>query len=198
MRDKYGVHQDPHCYSDSDVLKNLLNIRDADALAEAEAEFVRFRYMEYISEAESLEDFTLDHFLKLHRVLFQDIYPWAGQLRDVDISKGDTRFCACQFIKTELVKQLARIPALLDCLDREAVVELTSDIFCEINVIHPFREGNGRSTRFFFEELLFVTGYEISWPAITQEEWIKANIEGFYGDVKGLRTIFDQAIQSRS
>jgi len=84
MRDKYGVSQDPYCYPDSDVLKNLLNLRDADALAEAESQFVRLRYMEYVSNVHVLEDFSLEHFLRLHYVLFQDIYSWAGQLRDVD------------------------------------------------------------------------------------------------------------------
>ncbi|WP_087019643.1 Fic/DOC family protein [Thaumasiovibrio subtropicus] len=195
MRDKYGVNQDPHCYPDSDVLINHLNIRDADLLAEAEVEFVRLRYMDYVSEVNALEDFTMAHFLFLHQVLFQDVYPWAGQPRDVDISKGGTRFCSCQFISTELTRQLKRLPALRDCMDRDAVVTLSADVFCEINAIHPFREGNGRSTRFFFEELLFVAGYEIVWPSISKEDWIVANIKGFNGDVKGLKDIFDQAIQ---
>ncbi|MDW6094796.1 Fic family protein [Vibrio rhizosphaerae] len=128
---------------------------------------------------------------------FQDIYAWAGQFCNIDISKGETHFCNCQFIGRELAKQLKRLPTLRECEDREAVVALTTDIFCEINVIHPFREGNGRSTRFFFEELLFVAGYEIAWPAISKETWIKANIDGFYGDLKGLNVIFDQAIQHR-
>ncbi|EPE2648936.1 Fic family protein [Vibrio furnissii] len=197
MRDKYGVNQDPYCYPGSDVLINLLNLRDADALAEAESQFVHFRYMGYVCEINALEDFTLEHFLHLHHVLFQDIYSWAGQLRDVDISKGNTHFCNCQFIGNELTKQLKRLPALRKCEDRYAAVALTADIFCEINVIHPFREGNGRATRFFFEELLFVAGYEIEWPTVSKESWIKANVDGVYGDLKGLRDIFNQAIKHR-
>jgi len=197
MRDKYGVSQDPYCYPDSDVLKNLLNLRDADALAEAESQFVRLRYMEYVSNVHVLEDFSLEHFLRLHYVLFQDIYSWAGQLRDVDISKGSTHFCNCQFLDSELAKQLKRLPTLRESEDRETLVALTADIFCEINVIHPFREGNGRATRFFFEELLFVAGYEIEWPQITKDAWTRANIDGFYGDLKSLNTIFNQAIHNR-
>lgn len=101
MRDKYGVTQDRYCYPDSDVFINLLDIHAADLLAEAEAEFTAERYRTYEAPKLALADFTLQHLKQLHRHLFQDIYAWAGEPRDVDISKGDTRFCTWARIEPE-------------------------------------------------------------------------------------------------
>ncbi|MDW6001940.1 Fic family protein [Vibrio mangrovi] len=142
----------------------------------------------------------VQYFRHLHWVLFQDVYEWAGKYRDIDISKGDSRFCHCSFIERELIQQLKRIPTLNQCVNRDAFIHLIADIFCEINIIHPFREGegegegNGRATRFFFEELVFVAGYELDWPEISKEKWIEANVHGYHGDLSLLESIFDMAI----
>ncbi|ENM5740058.1 Fic family protein [Vibrio mimicus] len=194
MRDKYGVAQDHYCYPCSNTLINLLDIRDSEKLDEAEVAFSEHRYIEYTSLISGLEDFDIGHFRHLHWVLFQDVYEWAGEVRDVDISKGNTRFCHCSFIERELIKQLERIPQLRECSDHHEFIRLIADIFCEINIIHPFREGNGRATRFFFEELVFVAGYELNWPEVSKEQWIEANEKGYLGDVSFLELIFDMAI----
>lgn len=194
MRDKYGVTQDKYCYPDSDVLVNLLNIRDADKLAEAEAEFTAHRYITYESSILTLSDFSFDHLKHLHHHLFQDLYEWAGTVRDVDISKGDTRFCTWTRIEPEAKKLFQTIPALTDHESHDKLVEKISDLFCEMNILHPFREGNGRVLRFFFEELLFTLGYDVTWPKISQQDWIDANIAGVYANLDLLKVIFSQAI----
>ncbi|WP_194091713.1 Fic/DOC family protein [Vibrio hibernica] len=194
MRDKYGVAQDHYCYPSSNTLINLLDIRDSEKLDEAEVAFSEHRYIEYSSLVSALEDFDIGHFTHLHWVLFQDVYGWAGEVRDVDISKGNTRFCHCSFIERELIRQLERIPQLREYSDRKEFIRLVADIFCEINIIHPFREGNGRATRFFFEELIFVAGYEVNWPEVSKEKWIEANEQGYLGDVSFLELIFNMAI----
>ncbi|WP_425628700.1 Fic family protein [Vibrio neptunius] len=86
------------------------------------------------------------------------------------------------------------MPQLRECSNRHEFIQLVADIFCKINIIHPFREGNGRATRFFFEELVFIAGYEINWPEISKEQWIEANEKGYHGDVSFLELIFDMAI----
>jgi cell filamentation protein len=101
MLDKYGVTHDKYCYPDSDVLINLLNICDRDVLYEAEAEFTAERYRSYVSSSLSLSDFPFEHLKHLHHHLFQDLYEWAGKSREVDISKGDTRFCTWTRIEPE-------------------------------------------------------------------------------------------------
>ena len=194
MRDKYGVAQDKYCYPDSDVLINLLNIRDSDALDEAEAEFTAERYRTYTSIQKPLSQFSFQHLKLLHYHLFQDLYEWAGQTRDVDISKGDTRFCTWTRIEPEANKLFRTIPALADCHDSDELIEKVADLFCELNLLHPFREGNGRVLRFFFEELLYTLGYDVVWPKISQQEWVNANIAGVNLDLDLLKVIFSQAI----
>lgn len=197
MRDKYGVAHDSYCYPGSDVLVNLLNIRDADELAEAEAEFTAERYRTYESRQLSLADFSFEHFQHLHHHLFQDLYEWAGKPRDVDISKGTTRFCTCSRIQPEAKKLFATIPALIHLNNQHDLVAQVADLYCEMNILHPFREGNGRVQRFFFEELLFTLGYELKWPTISKETWIDANIAGYDLNLEPLKTIFSQAVIRR-
>jgi fido (protein-threonine AMPylation protein) len=82
MRDKYGVDHDSYCYSGSDVLINLLNIKDPHELAEAETEFTAERYRTYESRQLSPQDFSFEHLQHLHHHLFQDLYEWAGKVRE--------------------------------------------------------------------------------------------------------------------
>ena len=194
MRDKYGVGHDNYCYRNSDVLINLLDIRDADALDEAEAEFTAERYRTYEPSQLPLCDFSFDHLKHLHYHLFQDLYEWAGQTRDVDISKGATRFCSWTRIEPEANKLFRAIPALADCQQHDELIEKVANLFCELNLLHPFREGNGRVLRFFFEEMLYTIGYDVTWPKISQQDWIDANIAGVHLNLNLLKVIFSQAI----
>ncbi len=194
MRDRYGVASDKYCYFDSDVLINLLNIRDFDILSEAEAEFTAERYRTYNPSQNTISDFTLEHLKHLHFHLFQDLYDWAGQTRDVDISKGETRFCTWTRIEPEAQKLFNTIPNLAQCKNYNELIEKVADLFCELNLLHPFREGNGRVLRFFFEEMLYTLGYDITWPRISRQNWIDANVAGVNLNLEPLKVIFNQAI----
>ena len=79
---------------------------------------------------------------------------------------------------------------------QQALISKVADLFCEVNLLHPFREGNGRVQRFFFEELLFALGYDVSWPRISQKHWIDANIAGVNLDLSALEAIFAKAISN--
>ncbi|RXF01040.1 Fic family protein [Pseudoalteromonas sp. PS5] len=195
MRDKYGVAQDCYCYPGSDVLINKLNITNADELSEAELEFTAFRYSEYSSTLNSLDEFNLNHLKHLHWYLFQDVYAWAGEIRTVDISKGDTRFCTCSRIDVEIKKQFQQVQALNIHAAKAEILAQLADVYCELNIIHPFREGNGRAQRFFFEELLFFLDMPANWPDISKDEWVKANIDGYYGNLNPLHHILILATQ---
>ena len=194
MRDKYGVYHDKYCYAGSDVLINLLNLRDADQLAEAEVAFTAERYRTYQSDLTSIDEFTFSHLKHLHFYLFQDLFSWAGDIREVDISKGDTRFCTVPRIEVEGEKLFQLIPSLANIDDNETFINEVASLFCEMNLLHPFREGNGRVQRFFFEEMLFVLGYDLNWPTISQQQWVEANIAGVYLDLEPLKAIFRRAI----
>ncbi|MEG0132368.1 MAG: Fic family protein, partial [Acinetobacter sp.] len=80
-------------------------------------------------------------------------------------------------------------------LEKQKLIMQLTDFYCELNVIHPFREGNGRTQRIFFEHLLAYCGYGVDWSQIeSQERWIQANVEGFYGHLDGLVQIFKECI----
>jgi len=194
MRDKYGVNQDRYCYPDSDVLRNKLNIFNGSELEEAETAFSALRYSEYSPNISSLEEFNLSHLQALHHQLFQDIYEWSGEIRTVDISKGNTRFCTCERIVDEANRQLSRITALKKISSQAELVTELADIYCELNIIHPFREGNGRAQRFFFEELMFMLNLDVRWPVISKQEWISANINGYHGNLEQLKNILAKSI----
>lgn len=195
MSDKYGVSQDPDCYPNSSVLVNKLNIRDAQELEAVEAELTQLR-------SESFEPdfaaFDLGALAAIHRHLFQDIYPWAGQLRTVDISKGNTRFCSAQYIQKEADRLLARLQSeqWLEGLALPEFVAKIADYYCELNVIHPFREGNGRTQRLFFEAIALNAGYEVDWSQVNRDEWLDANIRGYFADLAPLQAIFVRIVSS--
>ena len=191
MRDKYGVDQDPNCYPNTDTLINLLNIQSESELDEAELELTSFRLEQFTPDFSSL---TFEYLKQIHFFLFQDIYAWAGQVRTVDISKGDTRFCTTSYIEREAEKQFAKLANLdnLKGLDKDEFVEHLADFFCEMNIVHPFREGNGRALRLFCEVLAMQAGYELSWQGVSKEAWLDANIYGFNESTELLIVIFDR------
>ncbi|WP_272682124.1 Fic/DOC family protein [Providencia sp. PROV129] len=197
MRDKYGIGQDSYCYPGTDILINVLNIQDVEVLEEAETAFTTARYLSYQSELSILSQFDFSHLKFLHFYLFQDLYAWAGKVRDIDISKGNTRFCTFSRIEPEAIKLFNIIPNLECHSNLTDLIKDLAHLFCELNLLHPFREGNGRTLRFFFEEMLFVLGYDIKWPAISQQDWINANVAGVYLDLNPLIAIFTSAVKPR-
>ncbi len=195
MHDKYGVIHDPLCYPNSSILINLLDIRDADELEKVEANLTYLRAELFEPD---FSQFNLAYLCQIHYYLFQDIYAWAGILRNVDISKGQTRFCSSAFIEkesTKLFKQLADENYLIN-LSKTAFTKRLVHYFCELNVIHPFREGNGRAQRLFFEILIANAGFSVDWDLMSKHEWIQGNIAGYTGDLSLLEKLFTQIILS--
>jgi cell filamentation protein len=125
--------------------------------------------------------------------LFQDVYEWAGELRQVNISKGTSPFAHFSYLDTN-----AR--ALFAQLGQERQLRgLTPDQFAkraayylgEINVLHPFREGNGRTQRLFFTELAAQAGYMLDWARISAQQMTDASILSLmHGDNIGFEQIF--------
>lgn len=195
MVDKYGTGDDPVCYPGTSVLKNLLNIEDEDLLEEAEREISSIT----ASEIEfSPPPYDLAYLQEIHRSLFADIYTWAGDIRSVDISKGETRFCSVNRIIPEAEKLFSRLSALnyfID-LDREDLISNVAELYGDMNMIHPFRDGNGRAQRILFEHIVINSGFEISWGNIDQDEWIDANIASVNCDYAPLQAIFECCIGS--
>ena len=191
--DKYGSENDAACYPDSDVLKNSLGITEQSLLDEAESEITEIAASEIEFEP---PPYNLEYLKQIHKTLFSDIYEWAGCVRQVDISKNDTRFCNVQFIDREAAKLFDRLAEAnyLIGLDRANLLKEAAEYYGEINMLHPFREGNGRTQRILFEHLIVNAGYKISWEDIDREEWIEANIAAVYCLYDKLEAIFERCI----
>jgi len=197
MPDKYGVGDDPYCYPGTDVLRNRLNLTDACELEQVEAEITALRAQALEPQ---FERFDAARFRQIHRHLFQDIYDWAGAYRTVDISKGQTRFCTAARIEQELERLFLELEQAewLCGLPQDDLIPRVADFYCEINIVHPFREGNGRAQRLLFEELIVNAGFDIDWGLTDTDEWVRANQAGFLGDLGPLLEIFTRALYAPS
>lgn len=194
MSDKYGSGQDgQYCYPNSDVLINKLGLDNERELEAAEIALTQARIDQY---EPNFDDFSLAALQAIHFHLFQDIYYWAGEIRTVDISKGSTRFANISRIEAEgekLFRQLAQ-EGYLSSLSRAQFVERLAHYYSELNVIHPFRDGNGRTQRLMFEGICINAGFEVRWEPIGRSEWVEANINAFYGRLELLTELLDRAV----
>ena len=180
-----------YCYENSNTLRNTLGITDGDALRTAEREIAAVRILEAeLNPLRGKLDFK--HICDIHRYIFGDIYAWAGKLRTVNISKGNP-FCNANVLDlygTELFGKLKAERYLLDT-PKERITERLAYYLSEINVMHPFREGNGRTQRMFIEYLALVAGYRVDFANVTAKEMIEASVRAFNRDVTLMRGIFE-------
>jgi len=175
--------QDPYVYPGTTVLRNKLGITDGPALAQREGELAFVRTLE-LRQRPVKGRFDFAHLRALHRHIFQDIYPWAGDIRTVALSKGDTLFALPQYIQSygdQLFVQLGHESGLRG-LDHGAFAERAAYYWGEINALHPFREGNGRTQREFMTQLAREAGYILDWTKVEQEAMIEASIRSANGD----------------
>lgn len=180
MFSKYDVYttvQSLYCYPDSDVLKNKLNIRGRDELKQAEEEItVLKQYM--LIESPIKGRFTKTQLMNIHRFLFEDIYPFAGHIRREQISKGDTMFFPPHLINQELDKVFSKLhnDDMLHETDRKRQIKHLSYIMSELNIIHPFREGNGRSIRELIRCLALHYGFSLDWSRVDRDTMLYAAV----------------------
>lgn len=169
-----------YCYPGTQVLINKFDIRDGQQLNTMEREISIVKAAVLSSKVTG--KFDLEHLKSIHRFLFEDIYNWAGQIRTVDIAKGNV-FCLVQFIETQfadLYEKLKEDNFLKDESDIENVSKKISFYLSELNVIHPFREGNGRVQRIYCQQLCMNTGhFYLDFSMARENEMLEASVESF-------------------
>lgn len=161
-------------YSDRGVLINKLGVRDADLLARIEAETTFLRDAD-LKRTIMPGRFDLAHLRAFHRHLFGDVYPWAGEVRRVNIAKS-ALFASWPFIEpcaNELFEKL-REERFLSGLDRAGFPDRFAHYFAEVNALHPFREGNGRAQRAFFRQLALHAGWRVDFARLDPAEYNEA------------------------
>lgn len=190
---KYGTDNDPYCYPGTSTLINKLGIRERSLLEQAEKEITLFSANEIDF---SHPPYDLAYWQNLHKKLFSDLYDWAGELRSVNVTKSETQFCNPLYIQKEskrLFSSLSNENYYID-LNREELISKSAELFTELNLIHPFREGNGRSQRILFIHLFANCGYNIDWYYVTTDDWINANIAGVEMNYVPMTNIFDKCL----
>lgn len=171
---------DPYLYPGSLVLRNRLGITDQPRLDRVERLLVVARAAEGIPAGR----FDLDHLRAIHRHLFQDLYDWAGELRTVELAKGGSQFQFRQFIETGMADVFRRLEkmAFLRGLGRAQFSVSAGEIIGDVNYVHPFREGNGRTQLYYFEQLAEQAGHPIDLARFNPTRWIEASRAAHSGD----------------
>jgi cell filamentation protein len=189
--------EDPHADPVSGVLRNKLGLNTAAELEAAEREITHAALI-LLRETPVRPGYDLAHLLEVHRRIFGDIYAWAGQVRTVAIAKG-TMFCLPQYIKpsaTEIFRQL-RNENCLRGLERDTFIDRLTFYLGEVNAVHPFREGNGRTQRAFFEQLADDVAFPLAWQHLDADRNVSASAAIIRGDAAPMRKMLDELVQER-
>lgn len=189
------MHDKKYCYPNSNILINKKNIINAKELLEAEVLYTGIRLME-LQQTPIKGNFDLKHLCRIHKYIFQDLYSWAGKIRTIDIGKGNI-FCFVQNIYAYAEEIFEKYyPSCYAAKDsREAFVEVLTSNYADLNALHPFREGNGRTQREFAREICLRCGYVFDLSCTTHKEMLDASILSFNkADNTKLLRIFEQAV----
>ena len=189
------MHDKKYCYPNSNVLINKKNITDARELFQVEVEYAGIRLLE-LQGNPIKGNFDFKHLCKIHKYIFQDLYSWAGKIRTIDIGKGNM-FCYVQNINSyaESIFRKYFPSCYEERKKRESFIEVFADNYADLNALHPFREGNGRSQREFARELCLVCGYVFDLSVTTHDEMLEASIIAFNkADNSKLIEIFKKAV----
>ncbi|MGO4716921.1 Fic/DOC family protein [Bradyrhizobium sp. 2TAF24] len=183
----YDAVDDPYTYDGSTVLKNLLDLRTADELDAFEAEISMQRATEPLPDG----DLDFVHYCAVHHHLFQDVYEWAGQPRTVRIAKGGSPFCFPENIVSQAEKLFGelKVDNFYQGLSQKDFAERSAHFLAELNAIHAFREGNGRSQLTFFDMLATHAGYHLNMDRLDAGRMLHAMIASFDGDEMPLRDL---------
>jgi cell filamentation protein, protein adenylyltransferase len=188
---------DPYLDLQAGVLRNLLGIGEPRALRRAEADFTAVRIAQLIRNPIP-GTYDLAHLQAFHRHIFQDIYDWAGELRTVSIGRGRL-FSPPQHIEAdadELFSWLARAEHLRG-RDRDTFVDDLTELYADLNALHPFRDGNGRTQRAFLGQLALDVGHPIHWTDMDPAENVAASKAAHEGDNDPLRVLLDGLVHRR-
>ena len=197
MTDRYDTSGNPEdeYYPDTSVLINLEDIRDPDGLIRRETELQIAAYEEVFTSFDETLIPDLPFFYSLHHKMFSPLFVWAGRPRTVSISKGGTPFCAPRNIDgtmNALFSELER-ESWLGGLNLDSFLDRAAYYTCEINAVHPFREGNARAIRFYIDVLSARTrGDLFDWRQTNPKDYLQACVAGFRGDYERMKLVLQR------
>ena len=184
------------CYPDTTCLINKFNIKDDTKLSEIEAE-ITFAKAALLESTPIDKPLDFEYYKDIHRFLFEDLYDWAGQLRQVDISKKGTVFCPADKLEDLCSACFHRLSEnhYFKGLPKNKFIEEIVDLYQTTNYLHPFREGNGRTQRIFLSKLIQYNGYCFRFSRIDPDLLMVATIKAANGVTDDLYNIFRNELQ---
>ena len=189
MNNFYEPRDSIYCYPNSNVLVNKFDVRVADELFKIENDITIYKLF-ILRQKGITGNFDVAHFVSIHKFIFEDIYPFAGLYRSENIAKDNFMFANWEFIEdnmNSIFGELKRENYLKGLIKEEFAKRLTY-YMSELNVLHPFREGNGRTTREFIRQLALKNGYNLDLSRFKAEDILNASIESVV-DVDNLEEI---------
>jgi len=150
------------------LLDNKLGISDSFKLADEEEKISKKKALEMFQTGflNSLQVGSVEALIQIHKYLFEDIYEFAGQLRTVNIAKGNFRFAPAIYLN-EALKSIEKMP--------QSTFDEIIEKYVEMNIAHPFREGNGRSTRIWLDLILKSTlNKVVDWSKVDKDDYLLA------------------------
>lgn len=191
---------DPYFDETIGDLRTLLDVKSSEEFKQLEPQIVFANELEIEAlKIPRTNDFA--ELLSIHKQLFKNVYDWAGTIRTVDIRKNatDTEFflivSKIQTAATFVFSELATERYLLG-LPQNKFVGRLAYFYDQLNYIHPFREGNGRTQRIFWTRVARDAGYEIDWDSIVGEENNEASRQAAEDmDLSGLITMFSKIVR---
>lgn len=192
MENFYETNNSIYCYPGTNILINKLDLHDSNKLFKLEKQIVLAKSY-ILRQNTKIHTFDKKHFLEIHKFLFCDLYPFAGKFRTENISKGEFTFASWEFIESELDKLLFELKNenYLENYDKEKLSVRLAYYLSELNVLHPFREGNGRTIREFIRELAYKNGYVLDLRKSTAKEIFDASVKSVYDTTDLEKIIFN-------
>lgn len=197
--------RDPYLLPNGTLI-NKLGITNAAELQRAETAAAQLR-IAHLDQAGLSGPFDFNRLKATHGYIFGDVYPWAGESRSIGIVKTDfsaggrgTVFSPVHRIAPIADVIFSRLAAdrELKGLDRDTFIPKLTDYFSQVNILHPFREGNGRTQEAFFTALARDAGHPIDLSGITQERMVRVSVDAARGELSPMRHMFAEAADPRS
>ena len=178
MSDLYESRNSIYCYKDTNILVNKLNIKNGEKLNKKDSDISAVKIFE-LRQNKIKGNFDVKHFTSIHKHIFEDLYSFAGLFRTENIAKGNFSFAEWNYIESELNRILNELKneKYLKDLNKENLAKRLAYYMAELNVLHPFREGNGRTIREFIRQLAYNNGYILDLRKIDSKDLLNATIK---------------------
>ena len=172
------------------ILKNKLGITDSSELAREEERISKKKALQMFEEGflDKLNAGTFQSLSEIHKYLYEDIYEFAGEIREVNIAKGNFRFAPVMYLNVS-IKNIEKMP--------QSTVDEIIEKYVEMNIAHPFREGNGRSTRIWLDLILKKEiNMVVDWSLVDKDNYLLAMERSPIKDIE-IKVLLKEALTNK-